>query len=714
MLSLKTLSFQQPRLHIAALAVTGGLGLLLATSCEGPAGPTGTGLPGVEGPAGAAGAAGTPGTPGAPGDQGQQGLPGINGDPATQPIALEPNGLVGQITDSTSQVVAGGTVYLVPSADVGALQAIAIDLTMSPTDTATQTHDEPLEDLIDINGPSYAQALVDANGIYRFETLVEGRYFVVWVPDNLDTSHLPGGSGCRISVNHDSLLGTRRDIKVSAKPSGQATYVGSTACLNCHGRHRALQTAHFNGFQVPGKRGPMQDSSRFPEFDEGLKAFERGATLYYFDCDGSSSSFSKCKVSETAPAMGQIVSYEIDLMHNPTVQPGEEGAYSMRIRNLMPAGGQATYNVYLTYGGAVHKQRYVTRLENPNGTRSYYILPVQINYEGDPMYPSSSSWPWRDYHSERWYDYTNGTLLVISKQKAFDNNCAGCHFTGFSLAGNANDGWNAKAVPDFNGAFDYDGDGRADEINTGCESCHGPGSEHLELQPRGSAIVSLSLLTPNRQLQVCGACHSRPKGIGGGGTDAPLNVDNQMPAPGIRRAEFAEFHTSRVDGAASKFWPSGDSKAHHQQFSDLIRSKKYRNPYNLMTCATCHDPHGSNEFDAQMRFDPDTNDGCLTCHDRGSFVLRDHVQLKTGNRHDGVADDQFKCNQCHMVGTAQSGAKRPGLLDELPVASEAVQYFEGDIKGHRFRVPRRDEANIQPVAATNACGTCHVTFLANP
>src|SRR6185295_1709238 len=107
----------------------------------------------------------------------------------------------------------------------------------------------------------------------------------------------------------------------------------------------------------------------------------------------------------------------------------------------------------------------------------------------------------------------------------------------------------------------------------------------------GARIVSPSYLTPERETQLCGSCHSRPEGLGGGGeVEAPLDVDGFMPRPGIRRSEFVLEHTGRVDGdPANDFWPSGDSRSHHQQYSDFIRSRMYRNDSQLLTCATCHD-----------------------------------------------------------------------------------------------------------------------------
>jgi len=666
---------------------------------------------------GSTGATGPEGPPGPPGDAGVPGEPGEPGEPGGPPLELEPDGLVGRILDPRVLPVGNGTVYLIPSEDVGALNDTPIDLQLTPEETAASTVDEPLDDLIDTKGDTYAKATVDNDGVYRFTTLeAEGRFFVTWVPDASDATHLPGGDQCRHSVESTELVGTQVNIIVSGAASESATYVGSSTCMVCHGEHRSTRTAHRVGLQATGVRGNLQDISQWPDFDAALDEFEAGTILYYYDCDGNSSSFSKCKISTTDPGMG--VSFEVQLEEDDTLPLGAQGKYSLTVVNR--AGlGTASYDVDMTYGGAVHKQRYVTRFENPNGTSSYYILMVQYNYEGSPTapspdaYPSSNNWIWRDYHSERWYDFTTNTLIEPANSKAFDNNCAGCHFNAFRIEGSEADGWAALTVPDPNGAMDFDGDGKLDEINTGCEACHGPGSDHLEHRPQGGYIVSPSLLTPGRELMICGRCHSRPKGIGAGGTDAPLSDNDLMALPGTRRAEFALDYTQRVDGAPSSFFPNSlDSKSHHQQYSDFIRSHHYRNPFELLTCTTCHDPHGDDDNRNQLLIPADDNTTCTQCHTDPFFpTVEEHVTEKTNFAHTG---QELLCVTCHMVGTATSGAQYPELLDEVPSTDAPVWYFWGDIAGHRFESQPRSLAAEQPVPATNACASCHVAFLPNP
>jgi len=370
------------------------------------------------------------------------------------------------------------------------------------------------------------------------------------------------------------------------------------------------------------------------------------------------------------------------------------------------------YDLVLTYGGAIHRQQYLMRRSNADGSFSYFMLPMQYNYQGDFSNPDSDDWPWRDYRSDQWFDFGTGLLTQPANSESFDNNCAGCHMTGFGLAGSDADGWSASAVPDSGGAFDYDGDGRVELINTGCEACHGPGSEHLELGPRGSYIVSPRLLTPGRATAICGSCHSRPIGIGAGETGLPLSADHQMPPPGIRRAEFALAHTTRVSGAPEDFFMSGDPAAHYQQYSDHIRSRHYRNPARISTCTGCHSPHANFGEVYGLDVEDNLNVVCTVCHSEVIPVI-EHVVEKTGFNHSTI-DREFRCTECHMVPTAKSGASTRALLDIVPSSAPQVQYFWNDISSHRMVLTDRNASQEQPTAATNRCASCHGGFFPNP
>jgi predicted CXXCH cytochrome family protein len=611
--------------------------------------------------------------------------------------------------------VPSGAVILVPASDVEQLAETPIDLFLSPEATAMLEVDEPIEDLLDTNGDGYERAAVDTNGVYRFETLPEGRHFVVWTPAIDDTEHLPGGDSSRVSFHTDSLIGMQMNIQVSSQPSAAATYVGSSTCMVCHGLHSTTRTAHGVGLQVPGVRSVLQDIEPWPDFDDGLTAFDANTTtLYYYDCDDATLDLAKCSIDDEPPV--GAVAFTINLRRDSSKPLGDVGAYYVEMVN----GTTERYDVVLTYGGALEAQQYLTRRTNADGSFSYFVLPLQYNYQGDFSNGSSDDWPWRDYRSDLWYDSGTDALRQPENADSFDNNCAGCHFTGYQLGGSDADGWSARAIVDANGAFDYDGDGRPELINTGCEACHGPGSEHLELSPRGSHIVSPGLLTPGRSAAICGSCHSRPLGIGAGMTGLPLSADNEMPAPGIRRADFAMNHTTRVSGAPEAFLASGDPKEHYQQYSDHIRARHYRNPVRLTTCTGCHNPHANSADIADMDTSGNPNALCTTCHSPEAnpelYPVGDHVANVTGVAGHASLEELFGpylCTECHMVPTAKSGAAVRALLDPIG-GPPTVQYYWNDIASHRMTVTRWEGGQPdQPIAFTNECGECHSSSLPN-
>lgn len=160
----------------------------------------------------------------------------------------------------------------------------------------------------------------------------------------------------------------------------------------------------------------------------------------------------------------------------------------------------------------------------------------------------------------------------------------------------------AGAVNDPNGEFDIDGDGTPNELNIGCESCHGAGSVHAKAPKtqKADTIVSPGKLASERASIICGQCNSRPQGFLN--NDQPVNKDYKMMVPGTSRNEYLVNYTTREDASPKDIWES-HSKSHHQQYLDFIRSKKYRNGSRILSCGDCHDPHGVSTFAHQMRAD---------------------------------------------------------------------------------------------------------------
>ncbi len=689
------------------------VGVVLCNSlygCEGATGP--------EGPAGARGTSGTDGTNGTNGSNGSNGANGQacwdlnnngaadlagedqNGDGlvnvadcATQ-FPLEPAGVVGMVTDAADVALGAGTVYFVPAADVAALPALTV--------AVNSTNDEPLEDLIAASGATYQSATVDTGGRYALTTLAAGSYFVTFVPGAGDTGHLPGGSACRTAMAFADLVGQRLDVEVSSAIPSDAYFVGSGACVSCHGRTHIAETMHRIGIWSSYESGILQDFG--PRFDDLYQAidtkFDVGTTVWFYDYD-STRGFDKYKTLETDPATGTVA-------FTVTVQRGIGGDLEMLFHNVQNGTDpDRVYRVDLVYGGGVMKQRYMTRLANGFGW-FHAMLPLQFQNEGLDGAPyGRTSKVWRDYNGYKWYDEATDTFKEPVAKDSFEKNCVSCHAVGAQVTGSDTTVWTASLVEDRfyrSGDVDVDGDGVAEELNLGCETCHGPGSRHWESAGQGKHIVSPSLLTPEREAMICGQCHSRPKGALN--TDSPVNAAGFMMVAGTSRNAFlASYATSQLDGAASDYYTDVDlhSKSHHQQYSDFIRSGMYRNATHLMTCASCHDPHQRTAHARQLKASPLDNAAiCGTCHATQSGNLTAHLTEKF-NATVAVKASVAKCVDCHMPKTAKTGAGQPGAL------LQGTQYWMNDVTSHLFKVPNRALATSQamPVPYTSACGTCH-------
>lgn len=673
------------------------------------------GCSGDDGKDGTDGTDGSDGTAGPPGvacwDLNQNGVPDanedLNGDGIVDVadcgggIPLQSAGVVGVVTDASGAPVAGGVVYFVPVEDVAALPETTIEV--------DSTNDEPLEDSIAANGAGYQQATVDDNGIYTLPTLATGSYFVTFMPEG--DGHLPGGSECRSALASADLVGARRDIVVSSAIPMDATYVGSGACVSCHGRAHISETMHRIGIWSGYEAGPLQEFG--PRFDELYQAIEDkfevpgGTKIYYYDYDPTRG-FDKYKTSESDP--GANVAFTVTVFRD-----GED--LKMTLENVQNLADESrTYNVDFIYGGGVKKQRYVTRLENEFGSFNV-MLPVQFQHDGveSPVYGRTSK-VWRDYHGQKWYDEATDTFKTPLPKDSFEKNCASCHASSARLVGSDATTWSLETVEDriFNsGDFDLDGNGIREELNVGCETCHGPGSRHWESAGLGKHIVSPRYLTPERESMICGQCHSRPKGAFG--TDSPINSEGWMMIAGTSRNDFlANYATTQLDGAPGDYYgdPDKHSKSHHQQYSDFIRSAMYKNSSELMTCSSCHDPHRRTDNSRQVIADPADNfASCGSCHSpqtgAGPF---DPVALDAHLQAVGIPGGMFKaeralCVDCHMEKAAKTGAGSPGLV------IAGVQYWQNDITSHLFKMPRKGLATTQamPVPYTDACGICHFT-----
>lgn len=608
------------------------------------------------------------------------------------PAAESATAVSGTIRDGSAQNVAQATVYLIPSADVMEMAKGKMEIMKNAK------NDEPLEDNLAASKEKYKKATSDNQGNFTVADVPDGSYFIYVVPK--DNTYLPGGDKADTAVSTTDLKGKQVEILLSGNIPADATFVGTSSCLKCHKDYATEKmTLHKIGIRVAGKDSKLQDSSRFPDFDKGLNILKSGATFYFYEFD-KERSFDKYKVSQKMPKDAATASLSASFSADP------QGNVTVKMVNLRDSADKPReYPVEMTYGGGLYKQRYLLRI----GKNLYPFL--QYNSHGDDSFANRTRKTFRDYHADWFYDEEKKKLKDPPVAKSFEKECAACHYTGYSLTKMDSGEYIAGAVNDPNGEFDIDGDGVPNELNIGCESCHGAGSAHAKAPKtqKAATIVSPGKLASERASVICGQCHSRPQGFLD--NDQPVNKDNKMMVPGTSRNEFLVNYTTREDASPKDVWES-HSKSHHQQYLDFIRSTKYRNGSRILSCGDCHDPHGVSTFKHQMRADAvsPNNTYCQSCHAEQTDIAK-HTETVVGAAHT-VEETKITCTSCHQPKTAQTGAGFGIGLD----AGDGKNYWMNDITSHLFTVPRKDNVFVKgvdpdkamPIPYTHACGmSCH-------
>lgn len=686
----------------------------------------------------------------------------------TAAIQPDADAFTGQVLSASGASAAGGDVATpgrpVASATVYLVPVTAIDITTPMTASAiyappypAEAYDEPLEDAIRISGSEFPQSTTDADGNFVIANVPDGRFFIHVTPDPGDTEHLPGGDRSRQSYAAAGLRGRTMAITVSSSPSPTARFVGSSSCLACHQDQRHWQqTAHKIGWTVPGAPGPMQDFSRHPDYFNALESFPEtddhttGMHLELGDYD-SNRGDDKFKLRLAADARLPIDTIYADVY---LWRSAADSNYYITLVNRLndqDPNSPAHLEIRLLYGGAVHDQRYIVSVPPALGDRLGWYTVLRYNMTGRDNRLNRSRRVWHDYKFHYWWsagaDAQYGTTDDVLEAPPVNENtvqtmCASCHFNGWErYRDEATGQYLARAVNDPGGAMNIDDDPEMDEINIGCENCHGAGSEHVALAERlrdtGDAadaggsryIVNPKYLSAERSSVVCGRCHDRRQGYGGptvGYTQA-VSESGELAKPGIGRHELITRFTDPVKkgptmrgpGRADNIWPDDiHSNKPHQQYSDFLKSKMYRNDRLLVTCSDCHDLHGGTPHSRWLIHDPDdpTSPLCQRCH---AVDVLSHMETKLNAKMKG---ELTRCIDCHMPGTANTGgiAGDFGRMIKTPPYVNAAEeednaYWESPINSHVFDVPLKTNIGVDgvppgramPIPYTAACGTCH-------
>jgi predicted CXXCH cytochrome family protein len=323
-----------------------------------------------------------------------------------------------------------------------------------------------------------------------------------------------------------------------------------------------------------------------------------------------------------------------------------DGQYFVETDNAR--GALETFRIAYTFG-YYPLQQYL--IEFPDGR----LQALGISWDSRPATAGGQHW----YHLYPQQQVTHDDALHWTG--AFQNwnsRCAACHST--NVVRNYSQDTNRY-------------DTRWQEVNVGCEACHGPGSRHLDWAKGEHALPDKGLVTnvsriwtpaggklpiPQQldatmsgQLQVCSGCHSRRA---------------ELQHPDVAASFFDNYTLSPL--LEGRYFPDGQMQEEVYETASFLQSRMHQ---NHVSCTNCHEPHSS-----QLRVPG--NGLCLQCHQPQKFQSREHFFHEPDS-------PGAQCVNCHMPQRTYMGV---------------------DVRhDHSFRIP--DPVASVKLGVPNACTQCH-------
>lgn len=321
------------------------------------------------------------------------------------------------------------------------------------------------------------------------------------------------------------------------------------------------------------------------------------------------------------------------------------GRYFVETDNA--AGELETFPVAYTFGH-YPLQQYL--IEFPDGR----LQALSISWDSRPADAGGQRW----YHLYEEHIAHDDPLHWTGAFQNWNSRCASCHSTNLAK--------NYSADTDR-----YDTSWQ--EINVGCEACHGPGSAHVDWANGQHSLPDMGLVVdirkvwepeggqrpiPQRdttplsaQLQACAGCHS---------------LRTELQHPQVTR-DYLDNHalSPLLDG---RYFADGQAREEVYVTGSFLQSRMHS---SHVSCTNCHEPHS-----ARPRIEG--NALCLTCHQPQIYQTEAHFFHKEDSA-------GAQCVNCHMPQQTYMGVDAR--------------------RDHSFRVP--DPLASLRHGAPNSCTQCH-------
>jgi len=196
-------------------------------------------------------------------------------------------------------------------------------------------------------------------------------------------------------------------------------------------------------------------------------------------------------------------------------------------------------------------------------------------------------------------------------------------------------------------------DSRTPAAALGCESCHGPGVEHLEDTGAPNKVRNFTKMDPGEASEICMTCHDR-------GTHA-LFTGSQHDQRNVGCATCHSNHKAKGEKlikAASQ--PELCATCHRNVVNRMYRFNHMPVREGKIDCASCHNPHGSANVKL-LKAGTTVDEACTSCHaeKRGPYLWEHapvanacvtcHDPHGSNNERLLVAKVPFLCQRCHVT-----------------------------------------------------------------